>query len=413
MLVPAAGHGLLVHEPLLVLAQQDVGVDQRAAAQAAGHHAVDAVEAPDVEQAVPALAGLPEVRGHAARGAREAAGRVGAAALEHDDRPAGLGHPVGRDGSAEPGPDDDDVDPLDGGALGQRQTPVDAVSGTADATGARRTTTMVRHATRLANDPNGPLTKTWRWACSRGRRNAVSLPRGTTAWTSSGGRGRQGDMSGSGVRFTETMRGFVSTSALDDYQAGFDRGEADESPLEFTVTVTADDVDRAGRRPRPRGRPRGHRHRTGSLPHAAEGRGRSLQPAGPRRRARRRAPDALLDAAGHRRRPPLPPRRLQADPRRRRPGPLVRHDDPLRHRPRGRGHRRPGRGQGHRHHPRGRLRQADDDDAGGRRQPARPAQGDGDVRPDVRRGPQRDLRRRLRPAQHLRPGRRSARAPRR
>ena len=50
-------------------------------------------------------------------------------------------------------------------------------------------------------------------------------------------------MSGSGVRFTETMRGFVSTSALDDYRAGFDRGEADESPLEFTVTVTADDVD--------------------------------------------------------------------------------------------------------------------------------------------------------------------------
>ena len=50
-------------------------------------------------------------------------------------------------------------------------------------------------------------------------------------------------MSGSGVRFTETMRGFVSTSALDDYQAGFDRGKADESPLEFTVTVTADDVD--------------------------------------------------------------------------------------------------------------------------------------------------------------------------
>lgn len=47
-----------------------------------------------------------------------------------------------------------------------------------------------------------------------------------------------------GVRFTETMRGFVSTSALEDYQAGFDRGKADDSPLEFTVTVTASDVDR-------------------------------------------------------------------------------------------------------------------------------------------------------------------------
>ena len=52
------------------------------------------------------------------------------------------------------------------------------------------------------------------------------------------------DISGSGVRFTETMRGFVSTSSVDDYQAGFDRGQADESPLDFTVTVTADDVDR-------------------------------------------------------------------------------------------------------------------------------------------------------------------------
>ena len=51
-------------------------------------------------------------------------------------------------------------------------------------------------------------------------------------------------MSGSGVQFTETMRGFASTSELDDYAAGFERGKADDSPLEFTVTVKADDVDR-------------------------------------------------------------------------------------------------------------------------------------------------------------------------
>ena len=51
-------------------------------------------------------------------------------------------------------------------------------------------------------------------------------------------------MSGSGVQFTETMRGFASTSDLDDFEAGFERGKADDSPLEFTVTVTADDVDR-------------------------------------------------------------------------------------------------------------------------------------------------------------------------
>ena len=50
-------------------------------------------------------------------------------------------------------------------------------------------------------------------------------------------------VSGSGVQFTETMRGFASTSAIDDYAEGFERGKADDSP-EFTVTVTADDVDR-------------------------------------------------------------------------------------------------------------------------------------------------------------------------
>src|SRR5262245_11969907 len=51
-------------------------------------------------------------------------------------------------------------------------------------------------------------------------------------------------MGGSGVRFTETMRGFASTSEVDDYQVGFEKGKADGSPLEFTVTVTADDIDR-------------------------------------------------------------------------------------------------------------------------------------------------------------------------
>ncbi|MBF4769582.1 hypothetical protein ISU10_17585 [Nocardioides agariphilus] len=51
-------------------------------------------------------------------------------------------------------------------------------------------------------------------------------------------------MGGSGVQFTETMRGFASTSALEDYSEGFERGRADDSPLEFTVTVKADDVDR-------------------------------------------------------------------------------------------------------------------------------------------------------------------------
>ena len=50
-------------------------------------------------------------------------------------------------------------------------------------------------------------------------------------------------MSGSGVQFTETMRGFAPPRPSTTTHAGFDRGKADDSPLEFTVTVTADDVD--------------------------------------------------------------------------------------------------------------------------------------------------------------------------
>ncbi len=49
---------------------------------------------------------------------------------------------------------------------------------------------------------------------------------------------------GPGVEFTETMRGFVSTKVTDDYQAGRDQGERDGSKFEFTVTVTAPNIDR-------------------------------------------------------------------------------------------------------------------------------------------------------------------------
>jgi cholesterol oxidase len=46
-----------------------------------------------------------------------------------------------------------------------------------------------------------------------------------------------------GVTFTETMRGFVSTHATDDYETGWATGKAEGSLLDFTVTVTAPDVD--------------------------------------------------------------------------------------------------------------------------------------------------------------------------
>ena len=105
-LVAAARHRRLLHEPLLVLAQQDVRVDQRAAAETAGHHALEAAERPDVEQALHALARVPEVAAHRARGAGEAARRVGLAALQQDDGAARLRQPVRSHRTAEPGPDD-------------------------------------------------------------------------------------------------------------------------------------------------------------------------------------------------------------------------------------------------------------------------------------------------------------------
>ncbi|PYM67431.1 MAG: choline dehydrogenase [Candidatus Rokuibacteriota bacterium] len=47
-----------------------------------------------------------------------------------------------------------------------------------------------------------------------------------------------------GLRFTETMRGHLSTRVTDDFTAAAARGEADGSPLEFTLTVISRDLDR-------------------------------------------------------------------------------------------------------------------------------------------------------------------------
>jgi cholesterol oxidase len=45
------------------------------------------------------------------------------------------------------------------------------------------------------------------------------------------------------VRFTETMKGFFSTAVKDDFQKGFDRGQQDNSPIQFVLTITADDAE--------------------------------------------------------------------------------------------------------------------------------------------------------------------------
>jgi cholesterol oxidase len=46
-----------------------------------------------------------------------------------------------------------------------------------------------------------------------------------------------------GIKFTETMRGHFSTAVLDDYAAAEARGTRDGTRLEFTVTVSSDNLD--------------------------------------------------------------------------------------------------------------------------------------------------------------------------
>lgn len=46
-----------------------------------------------------------------------------------------------------------------------------------------------------------------------------------------------------GIRFTETMKGYISTVETSDYQAGYDQGKEASSSAEFTLTIETDDVD--------------------------------------------------------------------------------------------------------------------------------------------------------------------------
>ena len=100
---------VLLDEPLLVLADEHVRVDQRAAAQARGHERVDAPERPVVVHAGQPVRGVPEALARPVRAAGERAGRVRAAALEHEHALARVRQPVGRHRSAEARADDDGV----------------------------------------------------------------------------------------------------------------------------------------------------------------------------------------------------------------------------------------------------------------------------------------------------------------
>ncbi len=48
-----------------------------------------------------------------------------------------------------------------------------------------------------------------------------------------------------GLSFTETMRGYFSTSVKDSYKRGFEVGRAEHSRLQFTLTIGTTDLDRA------------------------------------------------------------------------------------------------------------------------------------------------------------------------
>ena len=110
VLVPAARLGRSLGEPALVLAQQDVGVDQRSAAEAAGDHRLDVAERPDVEEPVRTLARVPHVGRQLSGATGERPRRIGLAPLQQAHAPAALGQPVGADRTAEAGTHDDGVE---------------------------------------------------------------------------------------------------------------------------------------------------------------------------------------------------------------------------------------------------------------------------------------------------------------
>ena len=46
-----------------------------------------------------------------------------------------------------------------------------------------------------------------------------------------------------GIKFTEAMRGYISTKVTDDYEAAANQGQEDDSPFEFVLTIISPDLD--------------------------------------------------------------------------------------------------------------------------------------------------------------------------
>lgn len=48
---------------------------------------------------------------------------------------------------------------------------------------------------------------------------------------------------GTGVQFTETMKGFIGWGETADFDAGFEKGKAENTSFEFTLTIQTEDID--------------------------------------------------------------------------------------------------------------------------------------------------------------------------
>jgi cholesterol oxidase len=55
---------------------------------------------------------------------------------------------------------------------------------------------------------------------------------------------RRGEpLRGTGVQFTETMKGFIGLGETEAFEKGFDKGKSENSTFEFTLTIQTDDID--------------------------------------------------------------------------------------------------------------------------------------------------------------------------
>ena len=123
----APRRSLLVDEPLGVLAQHHIGVDERSTAEPGRDDRAKVVEGPDREHPVEALARIPECPLEAVGAAREAAGRIGLAAFQEQDAKTSLRQAVGAHRAAEPGTDHDGVEVGVGGRGGAHRARTGAV----------------------------------------------------------------------------------------------------------------------------------------------------------------------------------------------------------------------------------------------------------------------------------------------